>query len=46
MHEKNAKIFKDMQLLVETGLNFTVGYVDVSDEEGELLKETFDIEHS
>ena len=35
-----------MQLLQAMGLNFTVGYVDVRDAaDGELLKETFDIDH-
>ena len=35
-----------MVLLHELNLNFIVGYVETRTDEGELLKETFDIKHS
>lgn len=42
---KNERIFNDMQLLAKAGHNITVGYIDIFDADGELLKETFDVGH-
>ena len=38
-------MYEDIQLLHERGYNITIGYVDVMDGDGELLKETFDVDH-
>ena len=38
-------MYADIQLLHERGYNITIGYVDVTDGDGELLKETFDVDH-
>ena len=42
----NARMFTDMQLLQEKNHNITIGFIDVLEEDGELLKETLDVDHA